>query len=57
MIKNGRVEIGRTPSEVSGKPSDKTRSGVPLTAKERLPSKTVEKLASKISVDIIGEKR
>lgn len=57
MIKTGRVERGKTPSELSGKPSDKIRKGVPLTRDEKVPRKTVEKLASQISVDSLGNKR
>ena len=57
MIKTGKVEKGKTPSEVSGKPSEKIRKGVPLTRDEKVPGKTVEKLASQISIDSLGNKQ
>lgn len=57
MIKTGRVEKGKTPSELSGKPSDKIRGGIPLAREEKAPLKTLEKLASQIEVDSLKVKR
>jgi len=43
MIKHAKVEVGKTPSEVSGKPSTRVVEGVPLADGEQLPEKRLEK--------------
>lgn len=45
MIKNARIEPGKTPSEVSGAPATHVDDGVPLADGEELPQKRLEKLA------------
>ena len=57
MIKTGKVVRGETPSEISGKPSSKILKGTPLAEGERVPRKTLEKLASQITVDNLKLKR
>ena len=44
MIKTGKVEIGKTPSVVSGKPSKKIVKGEPL-AKDEKETESMQKLA------------
>jgi|SaaInlV_165m_DNA_1040744.scaffolds.fasta_scaffold03270_3 hypothetical protein len=44
MIKNGQVEIGKTPSEVSGKQSFKIEKGVALSYNEKHED-LIEKIA------------
>ena len=34
MIKNGKVKIGKTPSEISGKPCTMIKQGAPLSEGE-----------------------
>jgi hypothetical protein len=48
MEKNGRVELGTTPSEVSGRPSEVVKDGQPLCADETPATNTVEKVAALI---------
>ena len=35
MIKNGRVETGKTPSEISGKPSETIKNGQAVLKNEK----------------------
>ena len=46
MEKRGRIEIGVTPSEVSGKPSQTIKEGQALRKDEAPVENTVEKVAS-----------
>ncbi len=46
MEKRGRIEIGTTPSEVSGKPSTKIKEGQALAKRETPQENTVEKMAA-----------
>ena len=46
MIKTGRIEVGKTPSVVSGKPSTKLRDGEPVRKFERLDDPGLKKLAA-----------
>lgn len=43
MIKHANIEPGKTPSEISGKPSTHVVDGVPLADGEQLPEKRLEK--------------
>ena len=44
MIKNGRVEVGKTPSLKSGKPCKKVEHAEPLDVDEK-PKKKIQKWA------------
>ena len=46
MEKNGRVEPGRTPSEVSGRPSSVLKDGQAVRVDETPVENTVEKVAA-----------
>lgn len=45
MIKNGKVELNKTPSEKTGEPCNKIVEGVPLSKGEDKPEKNIEKIA------------
>lgn len=45
MEKNGRLEPGKTPSEISGKPSELIKKGQAVTEEETPVENTVEKVA------------
>ena len=44
MIKNGKVEAGKTPSEVSGRRSQVIKEGSALRKDEKPPEKNIESL-------------
>ena len=44
LIKNGRVEIGKTPTSETGQPCTEVHEGEPLEKGEK-PKKRIEKLA------------
>jgi hypothetical protein len=44
VIKNGKIEVGKTPSEDSGRPCSKIVEGEPLD-KQGKPQKNIEKVA------------
>ena len=44
MLKNGRVEIGKTPSVISGKPCECIKNGEPVLKKEAKSVKKIEPL-------------
>lgn len=46
MEKNGRVELGKTPSELSGRPSEQIKEGQVLSKEEAPAENTVEKVAA-----------
>lgn len=46
MIKNSRVEVAKTPSELSGRISVKIVNGDALAAGEEQPEKNLEKAAA-----------
>lgn len=46
MEKNGRIELGKTPSEQSGKPAEVIKENQVLTKEETPVQNTVEKVAS-----------
>ena len=46
MEKRGKIEIGVTPSEISGKPSIKIKDGQALAKRETPQENTVEKIAA-----------
>jgi hypothetical protein len=49
MEKNGRIEPGRTPSEVSGKPSEVLKEGQAVQKEEAPAQNTVEKVAAMLT--------
>lgn len=51
MTKTGRVNIGKTPSVVSGKPSTKVVDGEPVRKKEHANDPGLKKLASMIPLE------
>ena len=51
MIKTGKVEIGKTPSVVSGKRSTKLREGEPVRKQEKPTDPGLKKLASALAAD------
>jgi hypothetical protein len=48
MEKNGRVEPGNTPSEISGRPSEVIKEGQAVRTNEAPVANTVEKVAALI---------
>lgn len=48
MIKNGRIETGKTPSVVSGKRSDRIENGEPVAGDEHPYDGNLKKAASQI---------
>jgi len=44
MIKNGRVEVGKTPSEVSGRKSQTLKEGSAVCNSEEAPEVKIEDL-------------
>lgn len=53
MIKNSRIEPGKTPSLISGKTSTKVEEGEPLATGEEISTdRTVEKAASILREDV-----
>lgn len=52
MIKNGKVEIGKTPSAVSGKTATRLVDGEPVRRHEQTNDPGLKKLASLIQVDM-----
>jgi len=51
MIKDGKVEVGRTPSVVSGKPSQEVKEGEPICRGEKPEDPGLKKLASVLDVE------
>ena len=49
MIKTGKVETGKTPSVVSGRPSEKIVSGEPVADREKPVDPGLKKLAAAIT--------
>lgn len=48
MIKTGNIEIGRTPSVVSGQPSKTVKDGEPVAANENAVDPGLVKLAASL---------
>lgn len=48
MIKTGRIEPGKTPSTVSGRPSEVIRKGEPVRRDEKTPERTISKVAKQL---------
>jgi hypothetical protein len=46
MIKNGKIELGKTPSAVTGKPSKILQDGEPIRKGEKLVDPGLTKLAA-----------
>lgn len=46
MTKNARIEVGVTPSEVSGNPSDRLEDAEPLAGQEEHPDPGLKKTAA-----------
>lgn len=46
MIKDGQVKVGRTPSVVSGRPSEEIKEGEPIRRNEYPEDPGLKKLAS-----------
>ncbi len=51
MIKDGQVKVGRTPSVVSGKPSQEVKEGEPVCRGEQPEDPGLKKLASALDVE------
>lgn len=54
LVKNGRVEIGKTPSPETGKPCTKVHEGEPLEKGEK-PKKRIEKIAKMLDPEELGK--
>lgn len=48
MIKDGKVKVGKTPSVVSGKPSNTIKEGEPIRKDEKPVDPGLKKLAAAI---------
>jgi hypothetical protein len=51
MIKTGRIEPGKTPSSVSGKPCDKVRDEEPVRGREKPVMRKLARLMGKKESD------
>ncbi len=50
MIKDGQVKIGKTPSVVSGEPSETIREGEPVRKDEKPEDPGLKKLAAAVDL-------